>query len=196
MHSTAVRSDYALCRIFGLRRQDEAPVASHSWCDRLQCGFTGCLRNRLLRRAPSRRALWPLDSAGPPRARMGGPFLRPLGIPCSIHCTSAAGNSNLHCTAGWYCPHATTPLPHLYLLGIMAVVLRAGLVRHETRPKLARAGKVFSQIRCRDFGNSGDWTRLVLMVPLAEPVESRVTQALPFRQTGSGFECSTNASSK
>src|SRR5580658_7982612 len=122
----------------------------------------------MLWRPPARGALRALDSDGPPRTRLGRPLLRPLGIPGCIHRAAAAGDSHVHCAARGCGPHAARTVSYLYISGIMAVVLRAGILWHEAGGELARVREVLPQIRRRDRGDVGGGRRLFCLDALAE----------------------------
>ena len=57
-------------------------------------------------------------------------FLR-WGIPGGADRAPAAGHPHLHCLACRSRAHASRPIPHLHLSGIMAVVFRSGLAGNE-----------------------------------------------------------------
>src|ERR1700729_3593164 len=113
-------------------------------------------------------ALRALDSDGPPRTRLGRPLLRSLGIPGGIYRAAAAGDSHIHCAARGCGAHAARTVSSLYVSGIMAVVLRTGILRHEARRELARVGQVLPKIRRRDWGGGGGGRRLFCLDALAE----------------------------
>ena len=52
----------------------------------------------------------------------------------------------------------------------MAVVLRIGLFWNEAGRELAVSRQVLPPVRCRDRSRARDWTRVVYLVALAEPV--------------------------
>src|ERR1700691_3862589 len=103
----------------------------------------------MLWRPPAPGAVRALDSDGAPRTRFGRPPPRPLGIPCCIYRAPAAGDSHVHCAARGCGAHAARTVSYLYISGIMAVVLRAGILWHEARRELARVREVLPQIRRR-----------------------------------------------
>src|SRR5580658_2383876 len=113
-------------------------------------------------------ALRALDSDGPPRTRLGRPLLRPLGIPSCVYRAAAAGDSHVHRAARGCGAHAARTVSCLYVSGIMAVVLRTGILRHEARRKLARVREVLPQIRRRDRGDVGGGRGLFCLDALAE----------------------------
>jgi len=70
-----------------------------------------------------------------------GFFMR-HGFAAVFFCPAAAGDSHVHCITGRHCAHATGTLSYLYFSRFVAVVLRAGLCRHEARAELARNRQV------------------------------------------------------
>src|SRR6266567_1968504 len=102
----------------------------------------------MLWRASFSRALWALDSYGPPRTRLVRPLLRALGIFGGVHWTPPACDPHVHRAAGGYCTHAARTFSHLYVPGVMAVVPGSSLPWHEAGRELARIGEIFSQVRC------------------------------------------------
>src|SRR5258708_36364081 len=121
----------------------------------------------MLRRASAGRALWALDFDGTARARLGRPFLCALGIPGGVLWPAATSGSYVHCAAGWDCAHAARALSHLHISGFVALVSGLGLSWDEAGRKLARAGKVFSQVRRRDRSASDGRSGLVCVESLA-----------------------------
>src|ERR1700691_4208983 len=103
----------------------------------------------MLWRPPARGALRALGSDGPPRTRLGPPLPPPLGVPSCIYRAAAAGDSHVHCAARGCGAHAARTVSYLYVSGIMAVVLRTGILWHEARRELARVREVLPQIRRR-----------------------------------------------
>src|SRR5271168_4217333 len=123
----------------------------------------------MLRRPSAGRALWPLDSDGPPRTRLGRRLFRAMGISSRFRGPPTAGDSNLYRAAGGNCAHAARPFPHLHVSWIVAVVPRAGLLRYEAGRELARIRKILPQMRRRDRSAPDRWRRVFYLEPLAEP---------------------------
>src|SRR5580704_11652603 len=123
----------------------------------------------MLRRPSAGRALWPLDSDGTPPTRLVRPLLRPLGISRRLHRAPPARHSHLHRVTRRNRAHAPRPLPHLHLPGVLVVVLRPGLARHETGPELARTRKVFPPVRCGDRCSVGGGCGVFYLDSLARP---------------------------
>src|SRR5580658_7984806 len=113
-------------------------------------------------------ALRPLDSDGPPGTRLGRPLLSALGIPRRVHRTAAPGDTHLHRAAGGNRAHAARTLSHLHVSGVVALVPRSGLSRHEGGRELARAGEIFPQVRRADRGGAGSGRSLFCLDSLAE----------------------------
>src|SRR5579872_961198 len=122
----------------------------------------------MLWRTSTCRALWALDSYGSPRVGLGRPVFPALGISCRFHRAPAAGDSYVHCAARGNCADAARPFPHLHVSGIVALVSRACVVRYEVRRELARAWKVFAQVRCGDRSRAGGGRCVFYLEPLAE----------------------------
>src|SRR5580700_5739271 len=123
----------------------------------------------MLRRASAGRALWALDSDGAARTGLGRPVLRTLGISGSVLWKIAAGDPDVHRAAGGNCAHAARALSPLYISGIVAVVPGSGLSGDEAGRELARAGEIFSQVRCRDWSRAGGRRSVFCVESLAEP---------------------------
>src|SRR5579872_2977943 len=122
----------------------------------------------MLRRTSTSRALWPLDSDGTPRTRLGRSFLFALGIPGGFHRSFAARYSNVYRVARRRRPYAARTFPPLHVFGIVAVVPGTCLFRYETGPELANDGQVFSPLRRGNHGYAYRGNRVVCMEPLAE----------------------------
>src|SRR5580704_12296398 len=123
----------------------------------------------MLWRASAGGALRTLDSDGAARTRLGRSLLRPLGIPCSVFRSAAAGDSHFHRAAGGDCTHAARTVSPVYVSGIVAVVSGAGISRHEAGPELARVRKILSQVRRADWSAAGGRNCVVCLDSLAEP---------------------------
>src|SRR5712671_5334249 len=127
----------------------------------------------MLRRSSIGRALWPLDSNGQARTRLGGPLLHPLGIPGRFFRSIASSDSHLHRPTGGSGPHAARKISPLHFSRIVALVFGAGVSRDESRRELARSGQILSQIRRRHRGSSLRWRGVVYLEPLAASAEDR-----------------------
>src|ERR1700722_3874476 len=112
-------------------------------------------------------ALRPLDPDGPSRVGLGRPLLFALGISGSVHRAVAASDSHLHRAARGRGAHATRQISCVYVSGFVAVVLCPGLFRNEAGRKLARARKIFPQVRRGDYGGVGGGRGVVCVESLA-----------------------------
>ena len=71
-------------------------------------------------------------------------------------------------------PYAAGTISHLYISGIMAVVLRSGVAGNEAGRKLARNREVLPQIRRGDHCRAGSGDCVVRLGTLAEPGEDGI----------------------
>src|SRR5579872_6917026 len=123
----------------------------------------------MLRRPAAGRKVRPLDPHGQTRTRLSRPLLRPLGIPRRLHRQTAAGSPHLHRPPRRSRPHAPWPISSLHVPGLLAVVLRLSVFRHEARRKLAWPGQIFPSIRRSNWSRTSCRDNLVRLVPLAKP---------------------------
>src|ERR1700727_207219 len=111
----------------------------------------------------------------------GRPLLLSLGISRRFHCSSVAGRSHLYRVACRHCAHAPRTLPPLHFSGIVALVSRSGLPRDEAWRKLARARKVFPQVRRGNRRDARSRHRIFRLESLAESHEQPAVSNQPKR---------------
>src|SRR6266851_5721318 len=133
LHPFAVGDHHALRRLPRSHRTAQALLGSHCRRHRLQPRLHPRLLARSLGRTPGHRTLWPLHPPQPPRPRPHRALLPEIRRHHGPHRPPPASSSNLHRPTRRHRPHAATPLPPLHLHRLLALVLRAGLRRHEVR---------------------------------------------------------------